>query len=157
MISGRRASRDLALQTLFELESRTGRPVEQVLAERVAALEEDAESRLDRRTIDFATELVQGTLAERQEIDQRIECAAPAFPVIQMAATDRVALELGIFELLYAHSAPKRVVINEAVELAKTYGGESSGRFVNGVLGTIAGEVSSETPAPTEGKSRDTT
>jgi acyl carrier protein len=74
----------------------------------------------------------------REDLDRRIHGAAPAFPVEQMPRTDRVALELGVYELVYEPSARLKIVINEAVELAKMYGGENSGRFVNGVLGTIA-------------------
>jgi N utilization substance protein B len=90
----------------------------------------------------FARQLVVGTLAERAAIDRRVAEAAPLFPVEQIALTDRVAMEIALFEMLFARTESIRVVINEAVELAKTYGGESSGRFVNGVLGTIAEELS---------------
>ena len=82
-------------------------------------------------------------MAEREAIDHRLAAVAPAFPIDQMATTDRVALELATYELLLQRDTPVKVVINEAVELAKTYGGENSGRFVNGVLGTIAGDPAS--------------
>jgi N utilization substance protein B len=142
MKSGRRRARNLAFQTLFELEARAGRSVEEALTDRVDALQEETGERVDRRSFEFARELVTGTLAERVAIDRRIGDAAPLFPVEQVALTDRVALEIAIFELLFGHTASVGVVINEAVELAKTYGGESSGRFVNGVLGTIAEDLS---------------
>jgi N utilization substance protein B len=142
MRGSRRQARRLAFQTLFELESRPGRAVDQALRDRVEAEREETGERVERRTLEFARQLVTGTVAERGNIDRRIGGAAPLFPVEQTALTDRVALEIAIFELLYAHTASVRVVINEAVELAKTFGGESSGRFVNGVLGTIAEELS---------------
>jgi N utilization substance protein B len=88
--------------------------------------------------IDFAAQLIKGTVEHRPDIHQEVQRHAPTFPVDQLASTDRVALELGGFELIYNPGVPPKVAINEAVELAKTYGGESSGRFVNGVLGTIA-------------------
>lgn len=139
----RQQARSLAFQTLFELESRPQRPAEDALRDRVEALEEETGEPVHQAGIDYAGRLVRGTVAERSAIDQRIARAAPAFPIEQIATTDRVALELAVHELLREPEVPTKVVINEAVELAKTYGGENSGRFVNGVLGTIAGELTS--------------
>jgi N utilization substance protein B len=93
------------------------------------------------RAESFALALSVSTRAHRAEIDGMIADKAPAFPVEQLPTTDRVSLELAIDELIYERDAPIGAVINEAVEIAKTYGGENSGRFVNGVLGTIAEEV----------------
>lgn len=138
MTSQRRLARILAYQTLFELESRPGAHVDTVFQQREAGLYEETGEQLRRGMEDFASRLVAGTLRERPEIDDIIFQAAPAFPVAQLAVTDRVALEMAIHEMMSERSTPLRVVINEAVDLAKTYGGESSGRFVNGVLGTIA-------------------
>lgn len=140
MKNRRRLARNLAFQTLFELEARSDRSLEDALGDRARVLAEDESDAVRPDVIEFARSLVSGTLAERETVDARIHVAAPAFPIDQLATTDRVALELGIFELLFDKRAPLRVIINEAVELAKTYGGESSGRFVNGVLGTIAGK-----------------
>jgi len=139
---GRRLARSLAFQTLFELEARSGRSIEEALTDRVEAEIEETGERIDRRSIEFARNLVRGALAERHGIDRRIAVAAPLFPVEQMAPTDRVALEIAVFELTCTSTTSVGVVINEAVELAKIFGGESSGRFVNGVLGTIAEELS---------------
>jgi N utilization substance protein B len=139
----RQQARSLAFQTLFEIESRPERSVGDALRDRVEALEEETGEPVQRPGVEYAERLVQGTLDERSAIDKRIGRAAPAFPIDQIATTDRVALELAVHELLREPSVPVKVVINEAVELAKTYGGENSGRFVNGVLGTIAGEISS--------------
>jgi len=128
----------LAFETLFEIEARPERPLEEALQRRAVALEEETGELMDPESLDFILGLLRGTLSERDNIDLRIGEVAPAFPVNQLALTDRVALEIGSFELLFDRHLPRRVAINEAVELAKIYGGERSGSFVNGVLGTIA-------------------
>lgn len=134
----KRLARTVAFQTLFEIESRPGREIESALQDRLQAMEEDENIRLTAPLVDLAERLVHGTIEHRDELDRRIGKAAPAFPVDQIATTDRVALELATYELMYEPEIPMKVAINEAIELAKTYGGENSGRFVNGVLGTIA-------------------
>lgn len=141
MTSVRQAGRTLAFQALFELGSREARDPERVVRARAAVYREESGDRLDSAAERFAVSLVRGTLDKRAAIDERIAAVAPAFPVGQMPVTDRVALELAVYELGYERGAPVGAVINEAVELAKTYGGENSGRFVNGVLGTISGEM----------------
>src|SRR4030065_1788857 len=87
----------------------------------------------------FIIYLIKSTLENRKKIDKLIEKCAPEWPLAQVTAVDRNILRLGIFELLYGdyEKVPPKVAINEAIELAKSFGGESSGRFVNGVLGTI--------------------
>lgn len=144
MIGERRAARSVAFQTLFELESRPGRSIAEILERRAATAAEDLRYTLSPRALRFARQLVEGTLAKRESIDEHIQQTAHAFPVQQMAITDRVALEIGLFEMLYGHTASASVIINEAVEVAKVYGGENSGRFVNGVLGTIAEGLSEQ-------------
>lgn len=134
----KRLARTAAFQALFEIESRPGREIEPALQARLQAMEEEQNVRLGAPLVALAERLVRGTIEHRVELDQRIGEAAPAFPVDQMATTDRVALELAAYELMYEQDIPVKVAINEAIELAKTYGGENSGRFVNGVLGTIA-------------------
>lgn len=91
----------------------------------------------------FVSDLISGALAKRERIDAIIEKVAPEWPIEQIAMVDRNVLRVGIYELLYSdHSAvPPKVAINEAIELAKSFGGETSGRFVNGVLGTIYREM----------------
>jgi len=153
MRAGRRLARTLAFQTLFEMESRPGQLLDETVANRAATLGEDVGQTPGPQAVQFATQLVGVTLANRSEIDRWIARVAPAFPVDQLPTTDRVVLELALAELLYYRDASVNVIINEAVELAKMYGGESSGRFVNGVLGTIAKELSAggaheETPGP---------
>lgn len=134
----RRAARTLAFHTLFETESRAGSKVDDVLSTRSEVLGEEDVGPLTPESVNFAGSLVRGTLEHRETIDKRIGDVAPAFPVETLATVDRVVLELASYELFQAKDAPVQVIINEAVELAKTYGGENSGRFVNGVLGTIA-------------------
>jgi len=91
----------------------------------------------------FSQQLVDGVMAHQSEIDQIIAKAAPEWPIEKIAITDRNVLRLGLYELLFAdrREVPARVAINEAIELAKTFGGESSGKFVNGVLGTVYKEI----------------
>jgi N utilization substance protein B len=98
--------------------------------------------------------LVRGVMENFREIDPYIAEAAPAFPIVQLPAVDRNVLRLAIYELLHEADVPPKAAINEAVELAKRFGGENSSRFVNGVLGTIASKIETAqkagTPAPAE-------
>ncbi len=130
--SPRRRSRIAAFQALYEADV-SGRDVNAALKRQieVAGLNEDG--------AEFARHLVDGVQEHREGIDAEIAQHAPAFPLADMAAVDRNVLRLAIFELLFDNrAAPLRVAINEAVEIAKGYGAESSGRFVNGVLGAVA-------------------
>ena len=91
----------------------------------------------------FARDLVNGVLEHQNQVDKLIEKCAPEWPLDQVTIVDRNILRLGIFELLHGSydEVPPKVAINEAIEIAKTYGGDSSARFVNGVLGTIYREM----------------
>lgn len=91
----------------------------------------------------FVDFLVRGVLKKQKKIDAIIEKAAPEWPINQIAIVDRNVLRIGLFELLFSDKkqVPHKVAINEAIELAKTFGGDSSGKFVNGVLGTIFREI----------------
>jgi N utilization substance protein B len=93
--------------------------------------------------MDFMQRLLNGVLEHRPKIDKIIEKSAPEWPLEQITIVDRNVLRIGIYELLFGDKkeVPPKVAINEAIELAKNYGGESSGRFVNGVLGTIYREM----------------
>ena len=99
----------------------------------------------------FARRLLLGTLEHLQRIDQAIQRCAPAWPVPQLATVDRNLLRLAIYELTVDAQTPPKVVINEAVELAKVYGGDSSPRFVNGVLGCVLEQARSPHPPPSQG------
>lgn len=92
---------------------------------------------------DFIRNLVDGVVEHLGQLDKIIEKAAPQWPIDQIAIVDRNVLRLGLFELLYGkrEEVPPKVAINEAIELAKSFGGESSGKFVNGVLGTVYREI----------------
>lgn len=91
----------------------------------------------------FTWQLVTGVIQHLQKIDKIIEKAAPEWPINQISIIDRNVLRIGLYELLYADKAavPPKVAINEAIELAKSFGGESSGKFINGVLGTVYKEI----------------
>lgn len=92
---------------------------------------------------DFIHQLIDGAIKHINEIDKIIEKAAPQWPLSQVAVVDRNVLRLGLYELLFGkrEEVPPKVAINEAIELAKSFGGESSGKFVNGVLGTVYREI----------------
>jgi len=87
----------------------------------------------------FVWELVTGVIEHLKEVDNIIKTAAPQWPIAQISIVDRNILRLGIYELLYEDkkAVPPKVAINEAIELAKSFGGENSGKFINGVLGTV--------------------
>jgi N utilization substance protein B len=91
----------------------------------------------------FVHDLVNGVIEHITELDKIIEKAAPQWPLEQIAIVDRNVLRLGLYELLFGKrdEVPPKVAINEAIELAKSFGGESSGKFVNGVLGTVYREI----------------
>jgi N utilization substance protein B len=86
---------------------------------------------------DFITDLVKGTLDNQAKIDGMITPAAPEWPIEQIAKIDRSILRMALYELMIKREVPPKVAINEAVELAKAFGGDNSSKFVNGVLGTV--------------------
>jgi N utilization substance protein B len=130
--TSRRRSRIVAFRTLFEADL-SGHPLEGILVRQLQ------ESGLTPDARAFTSALVAGVTSHQAEIDQVIRRHAPAFPLEDMAAVDRNVLRLAIYEVLFdTDPAPLRSAINEAVEIAKGYGSESSGRFVNGVLGAVA-------------------
>ena len=129
----RRQARIVALQTLYELDC-TKHKVEEALA-RLRASETLAQGALN-----FSEELVKGVLQNKSELDALIKKFAPAFPPEQMSIVDRNILRLAIFEILFNDKTPFKVAINEAIELAKQFGSDSSPRLINGVLGSITTE-----------------
>lgn len=136
MASNRHLGRIVALQTLYEQEFRlscgdTTLDLDEVLDRNIGRYQESIEDR------DFITKLVHGVSGEQAELDAVLQPVAPEWPIDQIARMDRVILRLGLYELLHEPSVPPKVVINEAVELAKAFGGENSSKFVNGVLGTV--------------------
>jgi N utilization substance protein B len=132
-------ARTLALQILFEMDL-TGHDIDDVLRR----YSEDMA--LPEPVRHYTERLVIGVKAGMLEIDDRIGAAATNFPVGQLPAVDRNILRVAIYELTCEPEIPLKAAINEAVELAKLFGGENSSRFVNGVLGTIATQVKRDSP-----------
>lgn len=138
-MANRHLSRSVVLQTLFEwdfraLSTATARDALQRNTKEYAPAAGDAP---------FMEELLGGVITRGSDLDLVIEKAAPEWPLARIALVDRNVLRLGLYELLFADrdKVPAKVAINEAIELAKTYGGENSGRFVNGVLGAVYKEL----------------
>lgn len=100
----------------------------------------------------FIFDLIRGVEKNIPEIDKIIVQTAPEWPIEQITVIDRNILRLGIYELMFAHEVPPKVAINEAVELGKAFGGESSGKFINGVLGTLYKQLPEEVKAAGEAK-----
>jgi N utilization substance protein B len=139
-MANRHLSRSIVLQTLFESDFREYQDFKQ------------AETILVRNAIEFGagsgdspfmTSLLNNVLSKRTEIDEVITKAAPDWPVSKISVVDRNVLRLGLSELLFSDRSevPAKVAINEAIELAKNFGGESSGKFINGVLGAVYKEI----------------
>jgi N utilization substance protein B len=126
----RRPARKLALQALYELDC-TAHSVAEVMTERLE------ESPLPDEQRKFAYGLVNGVLANKHQLDVVIQEYAPEWPLSQMALIDRNILRIAIFEFAILEQTPIKVAINEAIELAKDFGSESTSRFINGVLGTL--------------------
>ena len=130
MSSGlRHQARVAALQTLFELEFTANSPTS-ILARTLQ------KKNLRGSTATFSEELVSGVVKNQQFIDDFIRQFATAFPLEQIAPVDRNILRLALFEILLHNKVPHKVAINEAIELAKAFGSETSPKFINGVLGS---------------------
>lgn len=138
-MSNRHLGRSIVLQTLFERDF-VGRNSDEVLADLAHNAEEFAPGMGD---FSFMETLLKGVLERQEQIDMIIEKAAPDWPLEKISPVDRNVLRIGLYELLFADrgEVPAKVAINEAIELAKTYGGDSSGKFVNGVLGSVYKEI----------------
>ncbi|MGD8730777.1 MAG: transcription antitermination factor NusB, partial [Anaerolineales bacterium] len=128
----RRRARTLALQTLYEVDT-VGHPPMEVIARHI-----DGNQSLSENNATFIKELVQGVLKFAPQLDEYIAHSAPEWPVDQIAVLDRNILRMAIWEIAVSEETPLKVAINEAVELAKRFGSDSSPRFINGVLGTLA-------------------
>lgn len=144
MASNRHLSRIVAFQTLYEWEFLM-RNCSKDLADG-ADIHKGVEPILDRnfneyaKNIDsreFVDAIVLGIEENQDKIDAILKPAAPEWPIDQISLVDLIIIRLGIYELLFSNEVPPKVAINEAVELAKAFGGENSSRFVNGVLGTV--------------------
>lgn len=155
-MANRHLSRSIAMQTLYEWDFNSGKvsKIEEILERNISefapGLEDDK----------FARDLIKGVLENQKKIDEIIAKTAPEWPLEQVSLVDRNVLRLGIYELLFGkrEEVPPKVAINEAIELAKSFGGETSGKFVNGVLGTIyraIGEPGKDEGGPRKGKNQE--
>jgi N utilization substance protein B len=138
-MSARQLGRALVLQTLFEWDffgGKTGN-LDEALKRNIIEFAPD----LDEG--DFVQKLLKGIISKKKELDEIIIKAAPEWPLEQISSVDRNVLRVGLYELLFSdrNEVPPRVAINEAIELAKAYGGSNSGKFINGVLGTVYREI----------------
>lgn len=149
-MASRHLSRSIAMQSLYEWDFNGRKPdfldkiVERNIKEYGPGLE----------NADFVWQLIRGVMEHIPKIDKIIEKSAPEWPLEQITIVDRNVLRIGLYELLYANKeeVPPKVAINEAIELAKTFGGESSGKFINGVLGTVYKEIGGPQEEPKENK-----
>lgn len=136
MASNRHLGRIIALQTLYEEEFRLDADDQDfdltaVLERNIARYKEMVDD------VDFIKQLVIGVSKHAAELDKELQPVAPEWPIDQIARMDRVVLRIGLYELEHEQGVPPKVVINEAVELAKAFGGDNSSKFINGVLGTL--------------------
>ena len=149
----RQLARSVVLQSLYEWDFYNQKKdlvpfLERNLAEFAEGIDEP----------EFAWAIVKGIITHLKDLDLIITRAAPDWPLAQISIIDRNALRIGLYELLYANpeEVPPKVAINEAIELAKNYGGPNSGKFINGVLGTVYKEIS-KSKEGTDGKASTTT
>lgn len=138
-MANRHLSRSIAMQSLYEWDF-TGKKKE--------SLEEIVKRNIKEfgpglEDSEFVWQIINGVIKHISKLDKIIEKAAPEWPLEQISLVDRNVLRIGLFELLFGNreEVPPKVAINEAIELAKTFGGESSGKFINGVLGTVYREI----------------
>jgi len=141
-MASRHLSRSIVLQSFYEWD---------FFGRRVGELDDIVNRNIDSfapglQEKDFIFTLIKGISDNIEKIDNIIKVAAPEWPIEQVAIVDRNVLRIGLYELLFGDKSevPPKVAINEAIELAKNFGGESSGRFVNGVLGTVFREMKEE-------------
>ena len=136
MASNRHLGRIVALQSLYEHDFRSEIPelksdLDDIIKRNLSVYGESIED------TNFVSDLVKGTIEHQEQEDALIVPAAPEWPIDQIAKVDRAILRMALYELAIKRDVPPKVVINEAVELAKSFGGDNSSKFVNGVLGTI--------------------
>ena len=138
-MASRHLSRSIVMQSLYEWDFYGKKPEDlKKITER--NINEFGPGLEDK---DFVWQLIDGVTSHIADIDKIIEKAAPEWPINQITIIDRNVLRIGLYELLYSNKeeVPPKVAINEAIELAKNFGGESSGKFINGVLGTVYKEI----------------
>ena len=153
MASNRHLGRIIALQTLYEAEFRleavdSSFDLDEVLARNISRYEDMVDD------VEFIKKLVAGVQANSALLDAKLQPVAPEWPIDQIARMDRLVLRIGLYELENEADVPPKVVINEAVELAKAFGGDNSSKFVNGVLGTLLRQRESVTEPPVESSTK---
>lgn len=151
MASNRHLGRIIALQSLYEEEFRRD------AGDAAFDLDEVLTRNIDRYAemvddVDFIRDLVKGVISKAAELDAILQPIAPEWPIDQIARMDRLVLRMGLYELMHEKDVPPKVVINEAVELAKAFGGENSSKFINGVLGTVLRKRTEEEASPEKAK-----
>lgn len=129
-MANRHLSRTVAVQALYEWDFCKDQSVADIAQRGIDNFANEVDS-------EFISVLIQGVTTHLEELDSIISQYAPEWPLEQIAVIDKTLLRCAVYELCFVNDTPPKVVINEAVELAKTFGGESSAKFVNGVLGTI--------------------
>jgi len=136
-MANRHLSRTLAMQTLYQWDftGRDNKQIPEILKYNKKEFAPDFEDE------GFSKDIIDSVLKKQKEIDKLITKYAPEWPLEQITVVDRNVLRIGVYELKYDQNIPSKVAINEAIELAKTFGGESSGKFVNGVLGSIYKDI----------------
>jgi N utilization substance protein B len=147
MASNRHLGRIIAFQTLYEQEFRLDADDKKFKLNDVLKRNINRYKGLVDDT-DFIAEIVNGVNDKADELDARLQPIAPEWPIDQISRMDRIVLRMGLYELTYIADTPTKVVINEAVELAKAFGGDNSSKFVNGVLGTIYKNQQEKPKAP---------
>jgi len=144
MIS-RHLARIIAIQSLYEWDfnGRQKNKIESIIEHNVSQFVKNNDIKSSNTGVEFVVKLVTGVINKQNKIDPIIMGCAPDWPLGQITIVDRNVLRLGIYELMFGdyEETPPRVAINEAIELAKAFGGENSGKFVNGVLGTVYKEL----------------
>ena len=142
-MASRHLSRSIAMQSLYEWD---------FCGQRKGSLNKITERNIKNfgpglENLDLVWALVNGVVKYLSKIDKILEKAAPEWPISQIPIVDRNILRIGLYELLYSdkEEVPPKVAINEAIELAKTFSGKTSGKFINGVLGTVYKELNPET------------
>lgn len=152
-MSNRHLARTIAMQTLYEWDF-NGR----VTADLVGLLHENFKQFApDFSDQGFSEAIIRGVMDNQKDIDATIVKYAPEWPLEQITIVDRNVLRIGVYELLFAPDVPPKVAINEAIEVAKGFGGESSGKFVNGVLGAIFRDLQASGKIPSQPESTPTT
>lgn len=126
----RHLSRMVAMQTIYEWSFRDSCDIDEVLVRNIHEYEDDIDE-------DYVRFVVTGAQSKIKELDDLIGKSAPEWPLEQISLIDKSILRIAIFELMHSPNVPAKVAINEAVELAKQFGGENSSKFINGVLGTV--------------------